>query len=397
MGPRRAARSGLMALALLCCIVGTCSQSTHKFNITKMLSGHPRFSVFREMLSSHGVAAEINGRKSVTLLAPANNVMRAFRTSNNKTDAIKITDLLRFHVLLTYFDMAELRALKTTNYTSVTTLLQTTGRASGNNGFVNIYNLKSRVKLGPSVPDSSSNVTVLAGVQKSPFDVSIIEIDQVLLPVGFNNASGDLIAVLDSFQEFTLLISYLQETKVDAVFAEKQAEGITIFAPRDSAFNSLATGSIQTLSLSEQKLLLEYHALDGYESLDSLETMLNKPTKTLASADAAGYILNVSATPGQSTVRLRTGVSVATVLEIIYDANPVTMYAIDEVLLPLNLFTPAPLASPAPAPAPKKSAVKSPPAHKVPATVTPDSASLAERSLLVTMAALISSTLAVIL
>lgn len=147
MGPRRAARSGLMALALLCCMVGTFSQSTQKFNITKMLAGQPRFSVLREMLSSLGVAAEINGRKSVTLLAPANNVMRAFRTNNNKTDAIKITDLLRFHVLLTYFDIAELRALKTTNYTSVTTLLQTTGRASGNNGFVNIYSLKSRVKL----------------------------------------------------------------------------------------------------------------------------------------------------------------------------------------------------------------------------------------------------------
>ncbi|OAE28464.1 hypothetical protein AXG93_115s1550 [Marchantia polymorpha subsp. ruderalis] len=138
MGPRRAARSGLMALALLCCMVGTFSQSTQKFNITKMLAGQPRFSVLREMLSSLGVAAEINGRKSVTLLAPANNVMRAFRTNNNKTDAIKITDLLRFHVLLTYFDMAELRALKTTNYTSVTTLLQTTGRASGNNGDLKI-------------------------------------------------------------------------------------------------------------------------------------------------------------------------------------------------------------------------------------------------------------------
>ncbi|KAG6545999.1 hypothetical protein Mapa_012661 [Marchantia paleacea] len=185
-------RTALVASVVLSCIIVSSA-----FNITTMLDKFPSFSEMNKLLSSSGFAEEINARKSVTLLALSNDVLTAFTASNPNVDSIKLADLLRYHVLLQFFGMDDLKALPTDNHTAVTTLYQTTGRTNANDGFLNIYNLPSGILVGPSVPGSSSNGTVATNITNEVFDISIIRINSILIPVGFNTAAGDLIKVLE--------------------------------------------------------------------------------------------------------------------------------------------------------------------------------------------------------
>ncbi|OAE28478.1 hypothetical protein AXG93_115s1690 [Marchantia polymorpha subsp. ruderalis] len=394
-------RTALVASVLLSCIVVSSA-----FNITTMLNQFPSFSQMNQLLSSSGVANDINARKSITVLVVSNDVLNAFTASNPNVDTVKMADLLRYHVLLQFLGMDELKALPTSNYTSVTTLYQTTGRANNNDGFLNIYNLPSGFLIGPSVAGSSSNATVAANITHEAFEISVIQISSILTPVGFNSATGDLIQVLTKFNVYTMFISLLKESAVDSIFAGRQTGGgITVFAPTDSAFNSLASGSIQGLSVSDLKLLMQYHALTSYQPLSVLQNMVNSPVSTIASTIASGYLLNVSS--AAKTVTLHTGVSVATIQETLYDATPTTMFGIDQVLLPSELFSKAALV-PSPAEAPVPEAAPGPKEAKAPGAA-PDAApgpekpagstaSVVSMSVVVSAVALIaSSCLAVLL
>ncbi|KAG6553166.1 hypothetical protein Mapa_005225 [Marchantia paleacea] len=410
--------SGLNLLAILLLsfyVVSTTSQTTPALNITAILAKYStKFSVLSDLLVSSGVAKEINSRTSITLLAPANGVLTAFQASVPNADTVKIADLLRYHVLLQYFDMAELKGLGTVNYSSVTTLLQTTGRANEQDGFVNIYNTASKILIGPAVSASATNSTVVGTVLEDPYDISIIEIDQVLKPAGFDAVEGDLVKVLESFQTFSLFISYLQSTGVDSDLATRQTSGgLTVFAPKDSAFNALKSGSIQALSPGKQKFLMQYHALTQYYTMANLQAMTNAPVQTVSSTVGGGYRMNISAKA--TTVTIKTGVGNATVGEVLYNANPVTMYAIDKVLLPTELFgtpdelspaeapTPTPDAAPAPtfkiapAPAPTKAAAPLGPLvepQATPDSTDPSAASVARVSGALSAAVLIVSSIA---
>ncbi|BBN11319.1 hypothetical protein MPTK1_5g10880 [Marchantia polymorpha subsp. ruderalis] len=415
MGRGNAGLSLLTIVLLGLYVASTTAQTTPALNITSILAKYPRFSVLSDLLVSSGVEKEINSRTSITLLAPADAVLTAFQASVPNADTVKIADLLRYHVLLQYFDMTELKGLGTVNYSSVTTLLQTTGRANEQDGFVNIYNTATQILIGPAASASASNATVVGTVLEDPYDISIIEIDQVLKPAGFDAVEGDLVTVLESFQTFSLFISYLKATGVDGVLATRQTSGgLTVFAPRDSAFNALKSGSIQTLSPGKQKLLMQYHALTQYYTMTNFLSMVDAPVQTVSSTVGGGYLMNI--TSKASTVTIKTGVGNATVGEVLYNANPVTMYAIDKVLLPTELFgtpdqlspaeAPTPTPDAAPAPTPKASAPVPPAAETPtillepevpPASTNPNAASVAGVSGALSAAVLIVSSIAAFL
>ncbi|BBN10666.1 hypothetical protein MPTK1_5g05430 [Marchantia polymorpha subsp. ruderalis] len=382
-------RTALVASVLLSCIIVSSA-----FNVTTMLDKFPSFSEMNKLLSSSGVAEEINSRKSLTLLALSNDVLTAFTASNPNVDAVKLADLLRYHVLLQFLGMDDLKALPTDNYTAVTTLYQTTGRANDNDGFVNIYNLPSGILVGPSVAGSSSNATVATNITNEAFDISIIQINSILTPVGFNTATGDLIKVLETFKDYTMFISLLKDSGVDSIFAGRQTGGgITVFAPTDSAFNGLTSASLQALSVTDLKLLMQYHALTSYQPLDILQNMVDSPVSTIASTIASGYLLNVSS--AVMTVTLHTGVNDAKIIETLYDARPVTMFGIDAVLLPAELFSKDALVpTPAEAPVPEASAPDAAPeAAPGPEKPAGSPASVVKMSVALSAVAMIASSL----
>ncbi|KAL3678683.1 hypothetical protein R1sor_021639 [Riccia sorocarpa] len=167
-------------LALL--FIAAVSAQTTPFNITTLLAQFPDFSELNRLLSATNVSEEINSRQSLTLLALSNSVLSGFQTT------LDVGDVLRYHVLLQFFSIDDLQALPE-NATGVTTLLQTTGRVQENAGELNIYNTPAGVVFGPTVLGSTSNASLVTNISRVNYDISVVQIDRVLIPAPLAPAS----------------------------------------------------------------------------------------------------------------------------------------------------------------------------------------------------------------
>lgn len=169
----------VVAVILSCLCVSTCA-----FNITQILTPYPEYSQLNDWLSRTGVATEINNRTTLTVLAPSNTVFGTYLAGvpNAYSNLDKVGDTLRYHVLLGYFGIAELSELPA-NGTSVTTLLQTTGRANQTQGFVTLYNNGTTYLVGHEFIDSSGNETILGNITQLPYQYSVLQVSAILTPV----------------------------------------------------------------------------------------------------------------------------------------------------------------------------------------------------------------------
>ncbi|KAF7831627.1 Retrovirus-related Pol polyprotein from transposon TNT 1-94 [Senna tora] len=156
----------------------------------------------------------------------------------------------------------------------------------------------------------------------------------------------DLLTVAGPFHTF---LSYLRSTDLIRTFQnqanDSHNQGITIFVPPDSAFASLKTPSLASITPDQLKQVLLFHALPRFYSFSDFSS-LGQSTPTFA---GAGYALNFSDDSG--TVRLDSGWSRTKVSSAVFATEPVAIYQVDKVLLPEAVFgTDIP---PAPAPAPE--------------------------------------------
>ncbi|KAJ7535163.1 hypothetical protein O6H91_12G021300 [Diphasiastrum complanatum] len=171
----------MLMLVLLVTVVVASAQ-----NITKVLDGEPQFSSLNKLLSETGVADEINIRKSITVLAPDNSVLDPIVSNlRGKTSPEQLGDIVRYHVLLQYFDIPELRQIVDKGTTQVTTLYQATGRPAGILGFVNITKTKGG-SLDVTTPagEHPSSSTIVKSIKQIPYNMSIFQLSAVLMPVG---------------------------------------------------------------------------------------------------------------------------------------------------------------------------------------------------------------------
>lgn len=165
-------------------ILGSLCEFTCAFNITKILDAYPDYTQLNDFLTKTGVAEEINNRSTLTVLAPSNSVLGGYLSGipNAYADPDQVGDTLRYHVLLGYFGIPELQELPE-NGTSVTTLLQTTGRANESQGFVTLHNNGTSFLVGHEFLDAYGNETILGNVTQLPYDYSILQISTILAPV----------------------------------------------------------------------------------------------------------------------------------------------------------------------------------------------------------------------
>ncbi|KAJ6800094.1 fasciclin-like arabinogalactan protein 2 [Iris pallida] len=104
-------------------------------NITRILADHPDFSTFNHYLSATHLAAEINRRKTITVLALDNAAMSSLLAKHLPLHTLK--NVLSLHVLVDYFSAKKLHQI--TGGTALSsTVFQSTGSALGMAGFVNI-------------------------------------------------------------------------------------------------------------------------------------------------------------------------------------------------------------------------------------------------------------------
>ncbi|CAK7337074.1 unnamed protein product [Dovyalis caffra] len=159
--------------------------------------------------------------------------------------------------------------------------------------------------------------------------------------------------ILEKAGQMSLFIRLLKATQEDVTLngqLNNTDNAITIFAPGDSAFSSLKSGTLNSLNDQEKAELVQFHIIPQFLSSSQFQTVSN-PLTTQA---GSGGRLELNVTTTGNSVNITTGLTNASVSGTIYTDNQLAVYQVDKVLLPLDIFTPKP-PSPAPAPAkPKK-------------------------------------------
>lgn len=305
-------------------------------NITLILSSYPSLSDFNSLLSSTGVAADLAARASLTLLAVPNSFLRSTSSPN-------IADVLRYHVLLEYLSLSDLRRIPATGKL-VATLFQTTGRAAADSGAVNITSDSAAVTFH----SPTSNATLLSPIKTLPYNISILSVDSLLIPSDLDLMASEtrpplglnITKTLIDGHGFNVAASMLAASGVVSEFeADERGAGITMFVPTDDAFADLPpSAKFQSLPADRKAAVLRFHVLHSYYPLGSLESIVNPVQPTLATEQngAGSFTLNISRVNG--SVGIDTGIVTASVTQTVFDQNPVAIFGVSRVLLPRELF-----------------------------------------------------------
>jgi hypothetical protein len=96
----------LAALALTVALVATAAEG---YNITKILGEYPEYSQFNKLLTETRLAADINKRRTITVLAVSNGDMGGLAASGRTLQTKR--HMLQMHVLVDYYGAKKLRGL----------------------------------------------------------------------------------------------------------------------------------------------------------------------------------------------------------------------------------------------------------------------------------------------
>ncbi|KAG0464715.1 hypothetical protein HPP92_018879 [Vanilla planifolia] len=324
------------------------TKTTSAVNITALLAGYPDLSDFTKLLASTSVTFELAGRSSLTLLAVPNAYLSRSGASISSAGG-DVADVLRYHVLLEFLSWTDLRRIPASGKL-VTTLYQTTGRATNNLGAVNLTRdpLDGSVTARSPAPFSPSNATFLFLVKSVPYNVSIFAMNALLVPDGFDLAASEtrppaavnITQVLVDGRDFNVAASMLEASGVVEEFEhDENGAGITVFVPTDESFAELpATERLQSLPADKKSVVLRFHVLHSYYPLGSLESIVNPVQPTIATEDTGAEHFTLNITRVNGSVSIDTGIVQATITRTVYDQNPVSVFAVSKVLLPREVF-----------------------------------------------------------
>lgn len=341
-----------LALALLLCL--SLSPAADAHNITRILAKHPEFSTFNHYLTITHLAAEINRRLTITVLAVDNAAMNAILDKHLSVGTLK--NVLSLHVLVDYFGTKKLHQIS--NGTTLTsTMFQATGAAAGTAGYVNITDLKGgKVGFGAEDNGSDLNAVFVKSVDEIPYNISVLHISQVLTSPEAeaptpspSNLNITAILSKQGCKSFADLISTSGALKT---FDDNLEGGLTIFCASDAAVSAFMP-KYKNLTNAQKVSFVLYHGVPVYQSLQMLKSN-NGVMNTLATDGASKYDFTIQ-NDGED-VKLKTKVVTATITGTVIDQDPLIVYKIDKVLQPRELFKAA--AGDAPAPAPKGSKKK---------------------------------------
>ncbi|CAN1282874.1 Fasciclin-like arabinogalactan protein 4 [Linum perenne] len=295
--------------------------SVSSIDIAAVLSPYPDFSSFASLLASaQSLTSEISQRSSITLLAVPNAYLSSSVELTRHLSSSALSDLLSYHILLQYFSSSDLRRVPPAGLL-VTTLYQTTGRAPSNFGSVNVTRDPgtNSVSIHSPASYSNSNATVLSIVKSQPYNLTIVSVNSLLVPYGFNLMASETRpplginitkALIDGHNFFVAASMLAASGVVDEFEADEGGAGITLFVPTDAAFADLPG---------------------------------TQPTLATEDIGAGRFTLNISRVNG--SVAIDSGIVQASVTQTVFDQNPVAIFGVSRVLLPKEIFGKNPIAS----------------------------------------------------
>lgn len=334
-------------------------------NITSILEKFPEFSTFNHYLTETNLAPEINRRQTITVCAVDNAGMADLIAKRLSAGAIR--NVLSLHVLLDYFDAKKLHQI-TGGAALAATMFQATGAAPGSSGFVNITDLRGG-KIGFTPVDGGDGVSAkfVKSVEAMPYNISVIQISAILTSPQAEAPAPEpsqvnITAVMSAHGCKAFAAALVANPAAEQTFAGNVESGLTVFCPGDDAMNKFIP-KFKNLTSEGKQSLLEYHGIPIYQSLAGLKSS-NGQTNTLATDGAAKYDFTVQNSGNDVTIE--TKIVTAKVGKTLIDKQPLAIFALDKVLMPVELFKS--LLPPAPAPAPAR---PKPPAKEKSTPVAP--------------------------
>ncbi|KAK2449034.1 hypothetical protein P8452_13015 [Trifolium repens] len=334
-------------------------KSSSCVNITALLSTYPDLSQFTALLSAAtSLTTDLSHRNSLSLLAVPNSFLSTDpNLSHHQLSSSALSDILRYHVLLQFFSLSDLHSLPPSGKL-VTTLFQTTGRATNNFGSVNITHdpHSNLISIHSPAPYSSSNATLISQIKTLPYNVTIFTVNSLLIPYGFDLMASEtrpsirlnITKTLLDAHNFNIISSMLFASGVvNEIEAGEGGSGITLFVPVDNAFADLPSSvALQSLAAAQKIVVLKAHVLRAYYPLGSLQSTANplQPTLATESMGAGSFTLNISTFNG--SVAINTGVVQGVITQTVFDQNPIAIFGVNKVLLPREIFGKNPILAP---------------------------------------------------
>ncbi|XP_055823949.1 fasciclin-like arabinogalactan protein 2 [Solanum dulcamara] len=347
-----------MSLSVSLLLLLFLSTTTYAHNITKILAKHPEFSTFNHYLTVTHLAAEINRRQTITVCAIDNAAMNVLLEKHLPTYTLK--NVLSLHVFADYFGAKKLHQI-TKGSTLTATMFQATGEAPGTSGYINITNMKGG-KVGFATEDNDGHfaATFVKSVVEMPYNISVIQISHILTSAAAEApvaAPSDLnvttLMAKQGCKSFSDLLK--SHPDVSKTFAENVQSGLTVFCPTDGVISAFMP-KFKNLTKDGQASLLLYHGIPVYNSMGMLKSN-NGLMNTLATEGKNKYDFTVQ--NDGDDVKLETKVVTAKISGTLYDEEPLSVYKVDKVLLPRELFKGVVAEEPAPAPKGSKKKKKS--------------------------------------
>ncbi|VFQ98195.1 unnamed protein product [Cuscuta campestris] len=325
-------------------------------DITPLLSPYPDLADFSDLITTTSVAADLIGRSSITVLALPNAVLRhsdlAHSHVSSEFSPLYTGDVIRYHILLEYLSLTDLLR-GPPGVRTVTTLFQATGRSTGNFGYVNFKRNSGSKTV--TVASPAGNATVVSQIKSLPYNISILTVNSLLVPYGFDlkdfgarpSPGINITQVLIDAGNFNVVAWMLSASGVEAEFERKEGgAGITMLLPTDQAFSDLAASyrlKLQSLSAEQKADVLRFHILLSYYPLGSLERVVNpiEPTMATDLRGAGRFTLYISKVNG--SVSIDTGIVQTSVIRTVIEQNPVAIFGVSKVLLPVEFFSKTPI------------------------------------------------------
>eukprot|EP00257_Ricinus_communis_P012336 XP_002534396.2 LOW QUALITY PROTEIN: fasciclin-like arabinogalactan protein 2 [Ricinus communis] len=352
--PRPSLTTALLLTLSLLLLTSTTSKA---HNITRILAKHPSFSTFNHYLTVTHLAAEINRRQTITVLALDNAAMSSLLSKGLSVYTLR--NVLSLHVLVDYFGAKKLHQI-TDGSTLTSSMFQATGAAAGTSGYVNITDLKGgKVAFGAEDNDGKLDAMYVKSLEEIPYNISILQISEAL-----NSAEAEAptaapslnLTEIMSKQGCKAFTDLLKASGAQSTFEETVDGGLTVFCPTDPIIKGFMP-KYKNLTAAQKVSLLLYHGVPVYQSLQMLKSN-NGIMNTLATDGANKYDFTVQ--DDGEDIKLETKVVTATITGTVKDEEPLVVYKIDKVLLPRELFkgAPEPESAPAPKSAKKKTTKK---------------------------------------
>lgn len=336
--------------------------TTTAHNITAILSKYPDFSTFNNYLTATLLSPEIHRRETTTTVCAIDNAaMDRFLSNDLTLGAIK--SVLSLHILLDYFDAEKLLLLPNGTAQSPT--------LSPPPASVQITNLNGgNVAFSPK-DHAADAATFVKSVETVPYNLSVIQISAALLISAAAPApapapsEASLTAAMSAHGCSVFAALLVASAAAERAFEANNVTGLTVFCPVDEAMIGFIP-VFENLTGDGKQALLEYHGVGFYASLSGLRSS-NGETSTLAT-DGAAKQFRLSVVNDGDDVTVRTPMVTAKIVGTVLDKDPVAIFQLDKVLMPLEVF-----GSPALAPSPETGDY-SPPAADAPAE-SPDDGS----------------------